>query len=138
MAHRAIRKHKNEDFVHSDYELGGKLTRTIVMGASNGVGHVRVTELSEDENVVTIIGGHAGPGGSVSVTLDAERLGDLLVGIASLSGSIVLKPDLARATEETLRDKIRDVLCEHESRCLDDDTDREVVLRELVKALTGS
>lgn len=135
---RATRKHKNEDFVHSDYELGGELTRTIVMAASNGIGHVRITELSEDENVISILGGHAGPGGSVSVQLDAGRMHDLLVGIASLSGSVVLEPDLARATEVTLTDKIRDVLCANESRCLDDDIDREVVLRELVKALTGS
>lgn len=134
---RAIRTKKNEDFIKSDHDLGN-LTRTIVMGASTGKGHVRVTELDNDLNVVTIIGGEPGPGGSVSVTLDATRVWDLATGIAALFGGTLLSHDQMRVVEAELTDKVRDILCQHESRCLDDDVDREVVLRELVKALIGS
>jgi hypothetical protein len=36
----------------------------------------------------------------------------------------------------SLREIVARVLSENESRCLDDEDDREVVLRELVKALS--
>jgi hypothetical protein len=36
----------------------------------------------------------------------------------------------------SLREVVARVLSENESRCLDDEDDREVVLRELVKALS--
>lgn len=130
---------KKKEIAQTDYEIGGKMTRTIVMLGNDG-GQLVVTELDNDVNVVSIIGGEllSGEVNGRAVNLDARRLWNLIHGVAELFGGTVLEPDLAKATEETLRDRIRDVLCENESRCLDDDIDREVVLRELVKALTGS
>ncbi len=106
---------------------GHELTRTVVMSGVDNMGQVRVTENENDEAVIATIGG--------DVKLDAQRLWDFACGIVDLFGGTVLNHDQQRVVEETLRDKIRDVLCAHESRCLDDDIDREVVLRELVKAL---
>lgn len=130
-------KKKREDIVKADYEIGGQLTRTIVIAASDGRGRVVVTELENDVNVVTIVGGEPafGPDGTVAVTLDAQRLWHLIHGVAELFGGTVLEPDKARLTQQELIDKVRDVLCANEARCLDDDIDREVVLRELVRAL---
>lgn len=128
-------KKKRDELVKADYEIGGKLTRTIVMAGVDGKGRVTVTELDNDVNVVAVVGGEPVANGAVAVTLDATRLWNLIHGVAELFGGTVLEPDRARMTEQALIDKVREVLCANEARCLDDDIDREVVLRELVKVL---
>ncbi len=108
------------------------LTRKIKMEGVDG-GCVFVIENGSDDNVVEI---HGGGGFIASVELDAERLWNLASGIISLFGGVALRADTARNDREALTDKVREVLCDNEARCLDDDVDREAVLRELVKALT--
>lgn len=132
-----MKKKRSEDLVESDYEIGGSLTRTIAVSGVDGRGRVTVTELDNDVNVVTVVGGEPvfGPDGTVAVTLDATRLWELVAGVAELFGGTLLNHDQARNSEAALVDTVRDVLCRNESRCLDDDIDREVVLRELVKVL---
>lgn len=115
-----------------------QLTRKIVIVGTGGTGTLIVSEPNCDENVVTIQHGEPGPNGSVSVQLDSERLWNFICGVVELYGGAVLTYDEKNRATQLLEDKVRDVLCSNEARCLDDDIDREVVLRELLKALTGS
>jgi len=110
---------------------GDKLTR--VVDAINADGwSVTVVEEDDDRNVVTVISDKGG----ASVTIDATQLWKLAGGIASLFGGVVLNLDQQRTRNLALREKLFDVLERNESRCLDDNVDRDVVLRELLKALS--
>lgn len=110
---------------------GDKLTRTV--DAINADGwSVTVVEEDDDKNVVTVISENGGS----SVVLDATQLWTLARGIVSLFGGTVLSPDGDRERGLELRGRLLDVLQANESRCLDDDIDREVVLRELLKVLS--
>ena len=122
---------ENQDptLVKSTFGKDNSLTRTVSMSGIGNMGMIRITETENDEAVVATIGG--------DVKLDAQRLWDLACGIVDMFGGTVLNHDQQRVVEQTLTDKIRDVLCANEARCLDDDIDREVVLRELVKALVS-
>jgi hypothetical protein len=114
----------------------GALERTIKLNVEDGV--IVVKEVGEDENYVTVEADR-GDGSSdwITVRADATQLWKLAGGIASLFGGIVLSLDEQRTRKLALREKLFDVLERNESRCLDDDDDREVVLRELVKALSS-
>jgi hypothetical protein len=112
--------------VESDFK-GDHLTRTVQITGVNNMGQVRITEDDNDHAVVSCIGG--------DVTLDATKLWNLAVGIVELFGGKVLCSDQVHERESNLREKIFDVLVDHEARCLDDNIDRDVVLAALIKAL---
>jgi hypothetical protein len=112
----------------------GELERTIKLNVENGV--IVVKEIGDDENHVTVEADR-GDGSSAWVTVraDSKQLWKLAGGIASLFGGVVLSHDDQNTRSAALREKLFDVLEKNESRCLDDNIDRDVVLAELLKAL---
>jgi hypothetical protein len=136
MARIARVKTAPENIVEAILDQQQLIRRIAING--NGGSMLIVAEPEADENIVTIQHGDPGPNGSVSVQLDSERMWNFITGVVEMYGGAVLTYDEKRTAEAKLIDAVRDVLVRNEARCLDDDIDREVVLRELVKALTGS
>jgi hypothetical protein len=101
-------------------------------------GRIAVKEVDDNETYVTIDADlPSGSTHSSTVRVTAEQLWKLAVGIASMfDGAIALTRDARRVRVDDLRARIERVLSENESRCLDDDIDRGVVLGELVRTLS--
>lgn len=119
--------------VTTKFDKAGGMTRKIHIEGGDG-GCITVHERDNDDNLIEV---DSPSGFHATVTLDAERLWNLAsVIITELFGGAVLTHDEKHATVATLRDKIHDVLVQHEARCLDDNIDRAFVITELVKALT--
>jgi hypothetical protein len=120
---------KESALIESTFKAGD-LQRTIKINAKND-GRITISEVDVDQTYVTVMStvGHA------TVELDATQLWNLAEGIVSLFGGVALCEDANRDRVAMLRAKIVDVLSDHEARCLDDDIDRGVVVRELLKAL---
>ena len=112
----------------------GNLERMIKVNVEDGV--IVVKEVGDDENYVTVEADIGNGSRWVTVRADAKQLWKLAGGIASLFGGIVLNLDEQHARKLALREKLIDVLEQNEARCLDDIVDRDVVLAELLKALS--
>ena len=125
-------KTQKAEIVESIFGKDNSLTRRIVLDGADRRTRIEVVETEDDNSTVTV----TEINNEATVKLDPEKLWHLIHGVAELFGGTVLTRDQARVTEAQLIDKIRDVLCANEARCLDDDIDREVVLRELVRALS--
>jgi hypothetical protein len=119
--------------ITTKFAKAGEMTRKIRIESDDG-GCITVHERDNDDNLIEV---DSPSGFNATVALDANRLWNLAsVIITELFGGAVLTHDERHATEQTLRDKIHDVLVQHEARCLDDNIDRDAVVAELVKALT--
>lgn len=111
--------------------VANELRRTIRI-AAEAEGEITVAEFNDDETYVTV----ASSVGAATVCMTAEQLWRLAAGIVELFGGTVLRYDDERDRATKLREKIFDVLVDNEARCLDDNIDRDVVLVELMKALS--
>jgi hypothetical protein len=98
----------------------------------NGDSVIRIIEDDRDDSTSVGIYEAATRRGS-TITLDPDQLWKLAEQILAWFDA---KPVRTNEYRHTLRGKIFDVLVDNEARCLDDNIDRDVVLRELVKALS--
>ena len=97
---------------------------------SNHRGRIVLTENEHDDT--TVIDIDSGD----SIELTSEQLWQLGAQIMSWFDAKVVRHDDQQKAAAELRERIERVLSENESRCMDDDVDRGVVVRELVKALS--
>jgi len=104
--------------------------RTIDISGSSG--RIMLTENEHDDT--TTIDIDSTMDAAHSIELNSEQLYQLGEQIVSWFGGTVLRVD----DRHKLREVIDRVMADNESRCLDDEIDRGVVVRELVKALGGS
>jgi hypothetical protein len=107
----------------------GNLERVIKLNVNDG--RVTISEVDDDANYLTVMSSV----GHTTVSLKADQLWALAVGVLELFGAKAVRYDEVRAESASLRAKIFDVLVDNEARCLDDNVDRDHVLGELVKAL---
>jgi hypothetical protein len=91
-------------------------------GRTIDVGGVHLNENENDEGAFVT----ADPDAYIS----ADQLWELGVGILSWFGATALTTDL-----EAVKDLLEQVMIDNGERCLDDNTDRAVVVRELFAAL---
>jgi hypothetical protein len=103
-----------------------------------GIDPGRIEVLERDDGALVIASGSFTERGlaiKASAMLDATQLLALVRELAGWFGAIVLTTDQQHACSDGLHDRIVAVMEQNESRCLDDEIDRGVVVRELVKAL---
>jgi len=99
-------------------------------------GRVRLEENDDDDSTYLTADPRRAPRSQAQgVTLSPQQLWDLGCQIVGWFGGTVLNCDEARTKRDDVRAKIESVLEQNEARCLDDDIDRGVVVRELLKAL---
>lgn len=97
-------------------------------------GEITITE-DDDGGTIQVRSIASGFSRYTSTTITAEQLYELATQILGWFGAVPLTTDDQHARSDALRAKIDGVLGRNESRCLDDDVDRSVVARELVRAL---
>jgi hypothetical protein len=96
---------------------------------------IRLVENPHDDNTTVIIKERS-PVGVSRITLAPDQLWKLAEQILAWFDAKAIRSDEQRAATDKLRERIERVLSENEARCLDDDIDRGVVARELVKGLS--
>jgi hypothetical protein len=114
--------------------------RTIKIGVAHGGATIVEEEGGDEGGWLTV---HADEPGlfeprRATIRMTAEELMKLAVEILGWFGAVALNADQRHGRWTMLRERIERVLAENESRCLDDNIDRDVVIGELMKALQAS
>ncbi len=106
--------------------------RTIDITGNHG--RIMLTENEHDDTTTIDVdpGSHGVVFQPNAIELTADQLWQLGEQIVSWFGAKVLRVD----DQHKLRERIEHVLSENESRCMDDDIDRGVVVNALVRALS--